>query len=548
MEKRLLDFFTKETSEKSGFISFNKDVNENSNPVVTGLEYDSRNVKPGNLFFALPGLHTDGSLYIGDAIKRGAIAIVHESEIAEKNNDITYIKVKNARFAMSPISASFYDFPSRRLLVTGVTGTEGKSTTVYLIWQFLTLMKKKAGFISTVQHCLGGDVLDNSEHQTTPEAPVVQRLLREMADNGCEYAVLESSSHGLSAKTNRLGDVNFCSGVLTNITHEHLEFHGTWEQYRDDKANLFRAVNNYTPSENSSFAGPFGVVNADDKSSRYIMKILKHKLYTYSPEGRDGDIILEAIESSAWGNWYIVMVPAIGKHLELRDRLPGAFNSANVMAAILTVSGLLNLPLLEIAPLANRLKPVKGRMTAIDKGQSFEVVVDYAHTPSSFQAIYPPLYRRIKKSGGRLISVFGSAGERDTQKRGEQGKIASLYSDIIVITDEDPRGENPMFILEEIAKGCSEKSIIGAETEKHSHMPERSRFEIKQTEFIRDENLFLIPSRPLAIRKAFSLAQKGDLVILLGKGHENSIIYADHVMPYDEITEVEKALGEMLNC
>jgi len=538
MERSLSQFFTREVSEKSGFLGVNGVIN----PVVNALEYDSRNVKPGNLFFALSGLHTDGSLYIDDAIRNGAVVIVHEKDIPDKKDGIVYLKVKNARFAMSPISASFYNYPSRQLLVTGVTGTEGKSTTVYLIWQLLTMLGKKAGFISTVEHCLGGDVLPNTEHQTTPEAPIIHRLLLEMADNGCEYAVLEASSHGLSLKTNRLGDVDFCSGVLTNITHEHLEFHGTWEQYRDDKTNLFRAVDRYAQNEESSFFGPFGVVNGDDKSSRYIMKTINQKIFRYSPAGKDGDVLLEAIESSAWGNWYVVRIPAQNECIQIRDKLPGAYNSGNVLAALLTVSSLVRLPLRDITPLVKRLKPVRGRMNTINKGQPWEVVVDYAHTPSSFQAVFPPLRARLDKSGGRIICVFGSAGERDTHKRGEQGKIAAHYSDIIFLTDEDPRGENPMDILEEIEKGVlSDQGLRVVKTAVHPDM----KIDQNRTVFKRDKNLFLVPNRPVAIRKALRLAHNGDLVIFLGKGHENSIIYADNVKPYDETTEIEKALAEM---
>ncbi|MCL2440922.1 MAG: UDP-N-acetylmuramoyl-L-alanyl-D-glutamate--2,6-diaminopimelate ligase [Treponema sp.] len=518
MQRHLSEFFTKEIKEKSGLIN----IDGSNDPLITGLEFDSRKIKPGYLFFALPGIHTDGNLYINDAIKRGALAVVYENEIKEKQSGIVYIKVKNSRFSMSPVSASFYNFPSLDLLVTGVTGTEGKSTTVFFIWQLLTLLGKKAGFISTVQYCIGSEIIWNSEHQTTPEAPVIQRLLREMADNGCEYAVLESSSHGLSPRTNRLGDVNFCSGVLTNLTHEHLEFHGTWEQYRDDKANLFRALDRWTPSiaseKNKLFSGPFGVVNADDKNSQFFINNTHHKTFTFSPEGREGDIVLETIESSSLGNWYTVLLPALNERIDVRDQLPGAFNAANVLASLLVVSGLLKLPLRVITPFVKDLEPVKGRMTAINKGQPFEVVVDYAHTPSSFQKIFPPLRTRLDKTESRIISVFGSAGERDTKKRPEQGEIASEYSDIVILTDEDPRCEDSMDILEEIAKGVKQK---------------------------REENLFLIPDRPLAIRKALSIAQKGDLVLLLGKGHENSIIYADHVVPYDEITETEKALSEL---
>ncbi|MDR1868709.1 MAG: UDP-N-acetylmuramoyl-L-alanyl-D-glutamate--2,6-diaminopimelate ligase [Treponema sp.] len=526
MKRRLSEFFTPETAEKAGFI----ERNGNADPLITGLEFNSRKIKPGNLFFALPGLHTDGSMFIDDAVSRGAAAVVYERESVKKSPSAVFLRVKNSRFSMSPVSAAFYNFPSQRMLVTGVTGTEGKSTTVYLIWQLLTLMGMKAGFFSTVQLCMGSDVTWNNEHQTTPEAPVVQRHLWEMANNGCKYAVVEASSHGLSKKTNRLGDVNFCSSVLTNVTHEHLEFHGTWEQYRDDKANLFRALTRYVPSDVSADFKPFGIVNADDKSFKFFADAAKCKTYKYSAAGMDADIILETIESSAWGNWYGINIPALNERIDFRDKLPGAYNAGNVMAAILTVSHLLNTPIHEVTPFVNKLKSVKGRMTSIDKGQPFEVVVDYAHTPSSFRTIFPPLRFRLKKTGGKIISVFGSPGERDTQKRAEQGKIAATYSDIIVITDEDPRGEDPMSILEEIAKGC--------ETAWKSSDKDDAVFK-------RDENLFLIPDRPAAIRKALSLAVSGDLVLLLGKGHENSIIYADKIMPYDEITEAEKALGEI---
>jgi len=538
MERHLSQFLTNEIKEKAVFIS----AHGEGDPLVTGLEYDSRNIIPGFLFFALPGLHTDGCLYIDEAINNGAVVIVHQNEITEKNQNVIYIQVKSSRFAMSSISASFYNFPSRQLLVTGVTGTEGKSTTVYLIYQLLTLLGKKAGFISTVQHCLGGEIMWNSEHQTTPEAPVVQRLLREMADNGCEFAVLESSSHGLSAKTNRLGDVDFCSGVLTNITHEHLEFHGTWEQYREDKANLFRALDKYSPPQGSTFFGPFGVVNNDDKSSRYFRKATHHKVFSYSPEGRDGDVILEIIESCAWGNWYLVYIPTLKEYINIRDKLPGAFNSGNVLASLLIVSGLLKLPLRDIAPFVKELKPVKGRMTMIDKGQPFEIVVDYAHTPSSFQAVFPPLRHRLDKTGGRIISLFGSAGERDTQKRESQGKIAAHYSDFIILTDEDPRGEKSMAILEEIEKGViADQGIRAVKIAVHPDV----KIDENRTTFKRNDNLFLISDRPFAIRKALSIAKEGDLVILLGKGHENSIIYENKTVAYDEIGEVEKILSEM---
>jgi UDP-N-acetylmuramoyl-L-alanyl-D-glutamate--2,6-diaminopimelate ligase len=416
---------------------------------------------------------------------------------------------------MSPVSAAFYGFPARRLAVIGVTGTEGKSTTVSLIWQLLRLAGKRAGFISTVQFSEGGGAEANPEHQTTPEATEIHRKLAAMLANGCEYAVIEASSHGLSKKTNRLGDVPFAAGVITNVAHEHLEFHGTWEQYRDDKANLFRGL------------GRLGVINADDPSAACFAAAAAGCRTAFfstgcgaeSGETPAADLSLRSIESGAGGSRYTVFIRASGKSAVIEDRLPGAFNAANVLAALLVVSEFTAKPVEELAELVPHLRPVRGRMTAVQKGQNFEVLVDYAHTPSSFEAIFPPLRKRLDAAGGRIISLFGSGGERDRKKRPEQGRIAAAYSDIVILADEDPRGEAPGAILEEIARGAAGK--------------------------VRGETLFLVPDRPLALRTAFALARPGDLVLLLGKGHENSIIYGGRSVPYDEIAEAEKALDEM---
>jgi len=537
---RLSEFLTPQTAELAGVI----ELSVGDDPLIASLEYDSRKAGPQTLFFALPGLHTDGHKYVNDALSRGAAAIVHEAEIKEKKAGIAYIWVKNSRFAMSPLAAAFYGFPSRRLIVSGVTGTEGKSTCVYLIWQLLRLAGKKAGFFSTVQNSDGGEAQWNKEHQTTPEAIDVQRRLWEMAENGCEYAVAESSSHGLSPRTNRLGDVEFDAALFTNVTHEHLEFHGTWEQYRDDKANLFRALDRdrkkrfttedteFHGGKNDSFE-PFGVINADDPSADFFANATQRRTLSFSVKGVAAALSIKSIESGAHGNKYIVTIEAEKADIEISDNLPGAFNAGNVLASLLVVSGLTNIPVRELAPLCPKLLPVRGRMTAVNKGQSFEVLVDYAHTPSSFQTIFPPLRKRLDGSTDaprrKIISLFGSAGERDTKKRAEQGKIAAMYSDIIILTDEDPRGEKPFAILEEIAKGVYDKG----------------NYAEKQPPFKQDENVFLITDRPAAIRKAFSLAGEGDLVLLLGKGHENTIIYKDHIMPYDEIGEAEKALEEV---
>jgi len=500
--------------------------------IVTDVAYDSRYVTPGNLYFALPGLHTDGHRYIPQAIKSGAVVIVHQYELDRYEPEVIYLQCADSRFAMSPISAVIFNEPAKELGIIGVTGTEGKSTTVFLIYQLLTLAGKKAGFISTVQYRIGDTEEWNPEHQTTPEAPTIHRALAAMRDYGMEYAVIESSSHGLSPRTNRLGDVAFDVGVMTNVTHEHLEFHGTWEQYRSDKANLFRVLDQVN-HEKALKNGPlnetglrlpvripsFSVANADDPSCTYFANATERRTYTYSIHGEDADLSIRSLEGTDRGNSYDIWVRATGETLHVQDNLPGTFNAANVMAALLVVSGLVGLPVADLVPLVPRLRPVRGRMTVINRGQPFEVIVDYAHTPSSFETVLPPIKKRIEGRGGRLISLFGSGGERDREKRPRQGRIAADWSDIVILADEDPRGEDPMALLEEIAAGCPE--------------------------LVRGEALYLIPDRPQAIRKAFSLARPGDVVLLLGKGHENSIIYKDHTIPYDEIGEAEKALAEM---
>jgi len=538
-ERLPADFISAQTAERAGVIEVRLGADApvaftesgafawpSSSP-ISSLVYDSREVSSGAVYFALPGLHVDGHDYIGDAVKRGAAAVVHQKELGEYLDGVLYIRVKDSRFAMSPLSAAFYDYPSRNMGVIGITGTEGKSTTVSLVYQLLKLAGKKTGFISTVQYADGDSETWNPEHQTTPEAVAIHRLLAQMRKNGVEYVVLESSSHGLSKKTNRLGDVNFDVGVLTKVTHEHLEFHGTFEQYRSDKAELFRTLDAF-PAKNYLLNGKpipsFGVVNADDPSADYFAAATVHKTYTFSTKGAKADLSIKMLESGAGGNRYEVFDASAGKTITLHDQLPGSFNAANVIAALLVVSNLLSVEVESLSGHVSLLKPVRGRMAPVEKGQPFEVIVDYAHTPSSFEAVLPPLKERVAPNGGRLITLFGSPGERDKQKRFMQGEVAALHSDIVILADEDPRGEVPMAILEDIAKGCF--AACGA------------------VPMVQGETLFLIPDRPTAIRKAFSLAKKGDLVLLLGKGHENTIIYADKTIEYDEIKEAEAALAE----
>ena len=567
--------------------------NDVANILITNLVFDSREVTENSLFFALPGTHIDGNTFIPQAIERGANAIVYQGEltkeiqiaaakaavkrqlenaIGEKNDGTpidskspgalgpvpAFIKVADARFAMAPVSDRFYDSPSKRLIVIGVTGTEGKSSTVSFIWQLLRVCGKKAGFISTVEYSFGEDALPNPQHQTTPEAPIIQHHLNEMLENGCQYAVVESSSHGLSPKLNRLGNVLFDCGVFMNVTLEHLEFHKNFETYRADKANLFKALDKHDHVKN--IAGEtvkipsIGIVNLEDPSAMFFAEATKKHVYGFTTLGKAGkaaaetgenaqalpaipenfrymtatniasarygldfDLDTDGLDASFASN-YDPVLPRTHKHLNIKANLPGAFNAYNLMAAITAVSSVTGLSFEEIAKHTQELTPIKGRMTVIEQGQPFELVIDYAHTPSSFETIFPPLRKRCS---GRMFAVFGSGGERDLTKRPLQGQIAAKFCDAIVLADEDPRGEDPVELLKMIAEGA-----------------------VKEGKKM-NENLFITHDRKQAIRQVFKMAQKGDIVLLLGKSHENSIIYKDYVMPYDEISEAKLALSEM---
>jgi UDP-N-acetylmuramoyl-L-alanyl-D-glutamate--2,6-diaminopimelate ligase len=479
-------------------------------PPIEGLAYDSREVDHDYLFFAIRGQHTDGHRYVEEAERRGAIAIVHQDELSTYRSDRVYIRVDNPREILSKAAAAYYGYPSRELSVVGVTGTDGKSTTVWLIQQLLERIGKSSGFVSTVHIKIGPGVEKNPLRQSTPEALEIQAILRNIRDQGNEYAIVEATSHGLSEKTRRLQDVLFDVGVLTNVSHEHLEFHGSVEQYRDDKANLFRALGRVKKTERV-----FGVVNADDPHHGFFRGAASAPVYTFGVKDSGADLRAESIRSDFDGSSFVLRMGS--EAFEGRLNLPGSYNVENLMAAVLTVSKLTSASLEELGVHLSSLRGVVGRMDPIDLGQSFRVVVDYAHTPQSFEKLFAMLRPQTE---GRIICVFGSAGERDIEKRALQGAIADRYSDIVILADEDPRGEDPLKILHEIAQGCGTKR--------------------------KAEDLLLIPDRTQAIRQAFELADRGDLVLLLGKGHEGSIIYEDGPRYWNEKEIASRILREVL--
>ena len=476
---------------------------------VTGISYDSREVRPGHLFVALEGVHTDGHRFIGNALERGASAVLHSRALDGLRPGVAYARVADTRRALSPVAASFHGRPSRRLKVIGVTGTDGKSSTTWFIHQLLGFAGRKSGFLSTVSFQPGDEIVKNPFRQSTPEAPEVHGMLAGMVAGGREFAVVEATSHGLSDRTNRLGDVLFDAGVLTNVTHEHLEFHGSFARYRSDKANLFRRLGRPKDVD----CPRFGVVNAADPSAPFFREAASVPVYAYAPPGTAGPADLSAEEARYDLSGTTFHLRAGDAVRESRVGMPGPFWVDNALAALLAVARMLDVEALDLAPLLPRLSGVTGRMEYVALGQPFDVLVDYAHTPGAFERLFPWV-RSVAR--GRVIAVFGSAGERDRDKRPMQGRVAARWCDVVVVTDEDPRGEDRMQILEHIAAGCEGRT--------------------------RGTDLFLEPDRPAAIRLALGMARPGDVVLLLGKGHEGSIIGPAGSVPWDERGEAEKAL------
>lgn len=486
-------------------------------PTIKGLSYDSRRVSPGDIFFALDGLHTDGNLYIDGAVKAGALTVVTENSPMKSPKNVVVVQVPNVRQAMSTISARFYNRPSRTLPVIGVTGTDGKTSTVYYIDQLLQRLEEESGFLSTALVKTDVRTETNPYRQSTPEASEIQAALYQMIENGKRFAVVEATSHGLSEKTCRLKDVDFRVAVFTSLSPEHLDFHDTVEQYRSDKANLFRSLDRGVHRTLSEEVPVFGVVNAADSHAYYFKSATRKPVFTYSINDTDADLRASSLKNE--GNGTSCKVHWRNESRRVFVPHPGSFSVENVLAAVLTVAKLLHKNPIDILDFVSELKPVPGRMEVVSTDTPFTPIVDYAHTPGAFEKLLPEIKERTKN---RLIVLFGSAGERDLEKRPLLGALAARYADIIVLADEDPRGEQPLSILEQIAAGCFRE----------------------RPDLVDGENLLIIPDRIEAIKKALSIAREGDTLLFLGKGHEKSIVYADHVQSWYEFDEVYKALQE----
>jgi UDP-N-acetylmuramoyl-L-alanyl-D-glutamate--2,6-diaminopimelate ligase len=476
---------------------------------VEAITCDSRWVEPGSLFVAYRGVSVDGHDYIPQALARGGVALVVEQ--AGGDWGVPSIVVPDGREALAYLSSAWYGFPTQNLTVVGVTGTDGKTTTCNLLHSILSVAGRRAGLITTVNAVIGERVIDTGFHTTTPNAPEVQRYLADMLTAGIEVAVLEATSEGLAQ--HRLSACDFDVAVVTNITHEHLYFHGTLEAYRQAKMMLFRHL---TRGQRKPGVPKVAVLNADDDSFHYLrqrlhaMKLADRQM-TYSIAGA-ADVIATGIRSGVVDTRFTVQSPA--GHFELCTALPGQYNVSNILAAT-SAALALGVPVDAIQQGVGAVRNIVGRMERIDEGQDFVAIVDFAHTPNALEQALRTARALTRR---RLIAVFGSAGERDLAKRAWMGEIGARLADLVVLTAEDPRTESVDDILAEMARGAR----AGGAVEGHSY--------------------FCVPDRAEAIQFAVDLAQSGDVVIICGKGHERSMCYGTVETPWSEHEALRAAL------
>jgi UDP-N-acetylmuramoyl-L-alanyl-D-glutamate--2,6-diaminopimelate ligase len=485
---------------------------------VTGIAMDSRQVKPGYIFVALRGGNTDGHRFIPAALAKGAVAIVGADRIC--NIRVPYIRVTDPRKSLAHLSAAFYHFPARRMTMIGVTGTDGKTTTSSLIYQILVSAGVNAGMITTVNAVFGDEILDTGFHVTTPEAPDVQNYLAQMAyhvPRPVTHVVLESTSHGLNQ--HRVTGCDFDIGVITNITHEHLDYHKTFDDYRDAKARLFRLLAE-TPTKKQGNIR-LAVLNRDDPSYLFFSELvarLKPPLRQVS-YGISVEAEIRATNIAHKKGKLFFEIVGIEYRLPIECNLVGSFNVLNCLAAFAATSEGLKIDQETIKEGIDRFKSIPGRMESVDLGQEFKIIVDFAHTPN---ALKNALNVARELCNGRIIAVFGSAGLRDREKRRMMAEISTQLADITILTAEDPRTESIETILKEMAAGA--ESWGGKE----------------------GLTFWRIPDRREAIRFAVNFARSNDLVIVCGKGHEQSMCFGQIEYSWDDRIAVKAALSELL--
>jgi len=468
---------------------------------ITGIAYDSRRARPGDLFVCIEGFRHDGHDFIPEAREKGCTAVVVQRDVPVPDG-VTLVKVPNTRLALAQLAAAFYDHPSRKLRLIGVTGTNGKTTTTHLIDAILRQAGYKTGLIGTIHNRIGGETFP--VERTTPESLDLQELFFRMVEAGVEYCVMEVSSHALSLQ--RVACSEFDLGVFTNITQDHLDFHQTIDDYLAAKEKLFTSLGQPGAKKGTKAA----VINVDDPGGRKIAGRCPVPWLGYGLD-EGADLKAAGIEMDFRGVKFTAR--GRGKEIPLSLKLTGIFTVYNALAAV-GVGLIEGIEPEVIARALADMPGVPGRFESIDEGQDFSVIVDYAHTPDSLENILKAAAGFVR---GRKIVVFGCGGDRDRTKRPIMGRIAAEHADYVILTSDNPRSEDPRAIIAEIEPGVKAGGKSAAE-------------------------YAILPDRKEAIFAAIAMARKDDMVILAGKGHETYQVVGDKALPFDDREVAREAL------
>ena len=486
---------------------------------VEGIAYHSKQIEKGFLFAAIRGLEADGHQFVEEAIQRGAGAVVSEEERDVSNR--TLILVPNSRQALAKISSNFYGDPSSRLKLIGITGTNGKTTTTYLLESIFKKAGCAVGVIGTINYRFGQKI--TPAPNTTPESLDLQRILGEMLKEGTSHVIMEVSSHALDL--DRVFGCQFDGVVFTNLTSEHLDYHKTLDQYFGSKKKLFSDSLVKSRKERR-----FAVTNRDDPRGEKMVEGINLPVIRYGL-GPSCDITADQTTSSFEGLSCRVRTPK--GNLSIRSKLIGEFNVYNILAAVSVGIGM-DLPLETLKEGVEGLEGVSGRFEKVENSKGLHVIVDYAHTHDALERVLSGLKHIVEngaRNHGKMITVFGCGGDRDRTKRPLMGEVAGKYSDLAILTSDNPRTEDPLAILEEVERGFKSLPL--------------KEWHPKEIEFWRSKKGYLkVADRREAIRMAVRLAQPSDTVLIAGKGHEDYQIIGKKKFPFDDRVEARKALEE----
>ena len=471
------------------------EIHNNHNAEVVSLTYDSRSVERGTLFFAVRGTQSDGHNYIASAIERGATAIVCEQLPQQLNDAVCYVVVEDSNIAMAHIASTFYDNPSKELRLVGVTGTNGKTTTATLLYDMFMAMGYKAGLISTVIYRIGQRSIASTH--TTPDAIRLNQMMRQMVDEGCDYCFMEVSSH--AAAQHRIEGLHFTGALFTNLTHDHLDYHGTYKEYINAKKSFFDRLDK----------GAWAVVNGDDRNGEVMLQNCKAKGYRLSLRSM-ADYRTKIVEMHPDGMLLLI------DGQELWVKFTGRFNAYN-LTTVYAAATLLGIDRLEVLTTLSQLTPVAGRFETIVADDQTMAIVDYAHTPDALENVLQTI-EEVRQDQQRLIVVCGCGGDRDKTKRPEMAAIATKYATTAIFTSDNPRTESAEAILDDMVQG-----VEGA------------------------KNWLRITDRREAIRTATMLAQPKDIILVAGKGHEDYQIIGTEKHHFDDREEVRNAFNQTHN-